>query len=121
MFQILLCLLGFDWFRNQIASQREFVVSMVRYVSQTVHTIRTKASQKEKDLSRLLYRICGSSFNIQLMQNIKKLKGGGNSSETKKLGKSLACRLSSSVKSVHDAYILLSDKKTSRCNSCAHF
>ena len=28
--------------------------------SQTVHTIRTKASQKEKDLSRLLYRICGS-------------------------------------------------------------
>ena len=30
--------------------------------SQTVHTIRTKASQKEKDLSRLLYRICGSGF-----------------------------------------------------------
>ena len=30
--------------------------------SQTVHTIRTKASQKEKDLSRLLYRTCGSGF-----------------------------------------------------------
>ena len=30
--------------------------------SQTVHTIRTKASQKEKDLSRLLYRICGSGY-----------------------------------------------------------
>ena len=30
--------------------------------SKTVHTIRTKASQKEKDLSRLLYRICGSGF-----------------------------------------------------------
>ena len=30
--------------------------------SQTVHTIRTKASQKEKDLSRLLYRICGSGL-----------------------------------------------------------
>ena len=30
--------------------------------SQTVLTIRTKASQKEKDLSRLLYRICGSGF-----------------------------------------------------------
>ena len=32
--------------------------------SKTVHTIRTKASQKEKDLSRLLYRICGSGFTI---------------------------------------------------------
>ena len=30
--------------------------------SQTVHTIRTNASQKEKDLSRLLYRICGSGL-----------------------------------------------------------
>ena len=28
--------------------------------SGTVYTIRTKASQKEKDLSRLLYRLCGS-------------------------------------------------------------
>ena len=39
--------------------------------SQTVHTIRTKARQKEKDLSRLLYRICGSGFKIY----IKELRG----------------------------------------------
>ena len=32
--------------------------------SKTVHTIRMKASQTEKDLSRLLYRICGSGFKF---------------------------------------------------------
>ena len=36
--------------------------SIFSIFSQTVHTIRTKASQKEKDLSQLLYRICGSGF-----------------------------------------------------------
>ena len=37
-------------------------LSIFSIFSQTVHTIRTKASQKEKDLSRLLHRICGSGF-----------------------------------------------------------
>ena len=37
--------------------------SIFSIFSQTVLTIRTKASQKEKDLSRLLYRICGSGLN----------------------------------------------------------
>ena len=44
--------------------------------SQTVHTIRTKASQKEKDLSRLLYRIWGSGLKSSLLQNIKTIEGG---------------------------------------------
>ena len=39
--------------------------------SQTLHTIRTKASQKEKDLSRLLYRICGSDFVYTLLFFLK--------------------------------------------------
>ena len=33
--------------------------------SKFAHTIRTKASQKEKDLSRLLYRICGSGLTYE--------------------------------------------------------
>ena len=37
--------------------------SIFSIFSQTVHTIRTKTSQKEKDLSRLLYRIRGSGFS----------------------------------------------------------
>ena len=40
--------------------------------SQTVHTIRTKASQKEKDLSRLFYRICGSGFFLPTFSKIFK-------------------------------------------------
>ena len=39
--------------------------SIFSIFSQTVHTIRTKASQKEKDLSRLLYRICGSGSTFK--------------------------------------------------------
>ena len=39
--------------------------SIFSIFSQTVHTIRTKASQKEKDLSRLLYRICGSGWHCE--------------------------------------------------------
>ena len=40
--------------------QKKLIFRFFSIFSQTVHTIRTKASQKEKDLSRLLYRICGS-------------------------------------------------------------
>ena len=36
--------------------------------SQTVHTIRTKASQKEKDLSRLLY-LCSGFQSTRIDQN----------------------------------------------------
>ena len=43
--------------------QKNSHFSIFSNFSQTVHTIRTKASQKEKDLSRLLYRICGPGFN----------------------------------------------------------
>ena len=42
--------------------QKNSHFSIFSIFSKTVHTIRTKASQKEKDLSRLLYRICGSGF-----------------------------------------------------------
>ena len=35
--------------------------------------IRTKASQKEKDLSRLLYRICGSGSSPDLFMKISTL------------------------------------------------
>ena len=38
--------------------------------SKTVHTIRMKASQKEKDLSRFLYRICGSGFTPPMVRNM---------------------------------------------------
>ena len=49
--------------------------SIFSIFSQTVHTIRTKASQKEKDLSRLLYRICGSGFfSRPFHENFKFLK-----------------------------------------------
>ena len=47
-------------FSPKMAKKPHF--SIFSIFSQTVHTIRTKASQKEKDLSRLLYCICGSSF-----------------------------------------------------------
>ena len=43
--------------------QKNSHFSIFSIFSQTVHTIRTKASQKEKDLSRLLYRICGSGLD----------------------------------------------------------
>ena len=46
--------------------------SIFSIFSQTVHTIRTKASQKEKDLSRLLYRICGSGYKMQSSHSIPK-------------------------------------------------
>ena len=42
--------------------------SIFSIFSQTVHTIRTKASQKEKDLRRLLYRICGSGLTSNLLK-----------------------------------------------------
>ena len=45
-------------------SKKNSHFSIFSIFSQTVHTIRTKASQKEKDLSRLLYRICGSGFQF---------------------------------------------------------
>ena len=47
-------------FSPKMAKKSHF--SIFSIFSQTVHTIRTKASQKEKDLSRLLYRICGSGL-----------------------------------------------------------
>ena len=56
----------FVWLRcekhSQIWPKNGQKNSHFSFFSQTVHTIRTKASQKEKDLSRLLYRICGSGF-----------------------------------------------------------
>ena len=49
--------------------------SIFSIFSQTLHTIRTNASQKEKDLSRLLYRICGSGFfSRPFHENFKFLK-----------------------------------------------
>ena len=47
--------------------QKNSHFSIFSIFSQTVHTIRTKASQKEKDLSRLLYRICGSGFKLYII------------------------------------------------------
>ena len=44
--------------------QKNSHFSIFSIFSRIVHTIRTKANQKEKDLSRLLYRICGSGFKI---------------------------------------------------------
>ena len=41
-------------------TKKNCYVSIFSIFSKTVHTIRTKASQKEKDLSRPLYRICSS-------------------------------------------------------------
>ena len=35
-----------------------------------------EASQKEKNVSRLLYRICGSGLTSFQLQNIKKLEEG---------------------------------------------
>ena len=35
-----------------------------------------RVSQKKKDLSRLLYRICGSGSTFFQLQNLKKMKGG---------------------------------------------
>ena len=49
-------------FSPKMAKKSHFSIFLI--FSQTVHTIRTKASQKEKDLSRLLYRICGSGLMI---------------------------------------------------------
>ena len=50
--------------------QKNSHFSIFSIFSKTVHTIRTKASQKEKDLSRLLYRICGSDLIIRCFLNI---------------------------------------------------
>ena len=49
-------------FSPKMAKNSHF--SIFSIFSQTVHTIRTKASQKEIDLSRLVYRICGSGFSF---------------------------------------------------------
>ena len=58
---------SYDWdvrniakFSPKMAKKKQSFFDFFSIFSQTVHTIRTKASQKEKDLSRLLYRICGS-------------------------------------------------------------
>ena len=56
-------------FSPKMAKKTHF--SIFSIFSQTVHTIRTKASQKEKDLSRLLYRICGSGL-IRTMETAHK-------------------------------------------------
>ena len=50
--------------------QKNSHFSIFSIFSQTVHTIRTKASQKEKDLSRLLYRICGSDYFLSVTYKI---------------------------------------------------
>ena len=55
-------------FSPKMAKKQSFFVFSI--FSQTVHTIRTNASQKEKDLSRLLYRICGSGFSPDLFMKI---------------------------------------------------
>ena len=51
-------------------AKKTVIFSIFSIFSQTVHTIRTNASQKEKDLSRLLYRICCSGFSPDLFMKI---------------------------------------------------
>ena len=56
---------SYGWDVRNIAKIRPKMAkknSLFSIFSQTVLTIRTKASQKEKDSSRLLYRICGSGY-----------------------------------------------------------
>ena len=54
-----LCPISVNSYGWDVRNIAKFIPKMAK---ETVHTIRTKASQKEKDLSRLLYRICGSGF-----------------------------------------------------------
>ena len=65
---------SYGWDVRNIAKIGQKTVIFQFFFSKTVHTIRTKASQKEKDLSRLLYRICGSGLKLDFSAEVKFFK-----------------------------------------------
>ena len=65
--------------------QKTAIFRLFSIFSKTVHTIRTKASQKEKDLSRLLYRICGSGFKFVFIEALLNFTRNETSCERKEL------------------------------------